>query len=156
MSSSTSPNDSTESIAHIAAANMSKASPSGSDASAAAEEFASLKVSGDDCNSSDTPDGEQALDPELWKPHPTTEDCPVCFVPLPLAAHESTYFACCGKSICTACSMETIRAENVMNAKRAKKKQPPLDHACPFCRVVSTVSLSKFEDRIRKGDGRAA
>jgi len=24
-------------------------------------------------------DGELVLDPKLWKPHPPTEECPVCF-----------------------------------------------------------------------------
>ena len=122
--------------------------------SAVADELAALKVSDDDGNSSDTPDGEQASDPELWKPHPPTEDCPVCFVPLPLG--HLTYWVCCGKTICTACVAETARAESIINAKRAKKKQPPLDHACSFCRLAADASEPKYEERIRKGDGQAA
>ena len=102
-------------------------------------------------------EGEWVLDPELWKPHPPTEDCPVCFVPLPVVEFDSTYAVCCGKIICTACSAETVRAESIINAKRAKKKLSPLDNACPFCRsVVMNASESKFEERIRGGDGQAA
>ena len=39
-----------------------------------------------------TEDSERVLDPELWKPHPPTEECPLCFVFLPLLEDESTYW----------------------------------------------------------------
>jgi len=100
-------------------------------------------------------DGELVLDPKLWKPHPPTEECPVCFVPLPLAEVKSTYWVCCGKLICNGCKAETMRARAVINAKRAKKKLLPLDNACPFCRTVPNVSASEYEKRIRKGDAQA-
>ena len=80
----------------------------------------------------------------------------MCFVPLPLDAGESTYWSCCGKIICNGCNAETNRAGRVTNVKRAKKKLPPLDRACSFCRVAPTVSESKYEERIGKGDGKAA
>ena len=111
--------------------------------SEAVDQLASLKVAG-------------VGDPELWKPHPPTEECPVCFVPLPLAENERSYWACCGKLICDACTAETLRAGNVINAKRAKKKLPALDGACSFCRTVAKASKSEYEERIRKGDGQAA
>ena len=103
-----------------------------------------------------TEDSDQVLDPELWKPHPPTEDCPVCFVPLPLSENKSTSWVCCGKLICNGCAAENMRAERVINAKRAKKKLPPLDHACPFCRSTLKTTKSQFEELIRKGDGRTA
>ena len=144
-------------------------SPADAKISAAAVQLASLKVTEGQANakrSSDTSadgasasseDGRRVLDPELWKPHPPTEDCPVCFVPLPLSEGEHTYWVCCGKIICFACMAETMRATKVINAKRAKKKLPPLDlGTCSFCRTASKYSASEFEYRIRKGDGIAA
>ena len=96
----------------------------------AAEQLASLEVTNSqaDAKNSDTSadgaarqsedEGERGfLDPELWKPHLPTEDCPVCFVPLPLASGSTTYWPCCGKTICTGCSIETMRAENVITPR---------------------------------------
>ena len=96
------------------------------------------------------------LDPELWKPHLPNEDCPLCFVPLPVNETEYAYFVCCGRTLCSACVAETIRAGEIINKKRAKKKQPPIDHTCSFCRTKPDTTGSKYEERIRKGDGRAA
>ena len=139
-----------------------------SDAKILADRLASLEVTEDQANTKSSADGaarpsedgERVLDPELWKPHPPTEDCPVCFVPLPLDQAEFSYWVCCGKIICPACSWETARAELVINAKRAEKKQPPLDHACllhcPFCRTALDGSKFQYEERIRKGDAKAA
>ena len=76
--------------------------------SEAVEQLASLKVAG-------------VGDPELWKPHPPTEECPVCFVPLPLSEGDLSYWDCCGNTICNGCTAETFRASNIINAKRAKK-----------------------------------
>jgi len=104
-----------------------------------------------------TEDSERVLDPELWKPHPPTEECPLCFVFLPLLEDESTYWVCCGKIICNGCKSETARATRVINAKRAKKKLAPLDDdACSFCRSTEDDSQSQYEERIRKSDGQAA
>ena len=127
--------------------NMSS-NTSQSDAKILADRLASLEVTEDQANTKSSADGaarpsedgERVLDPELWKPHPPTEDCPVCFVPLPLDQAEFSYWVCCGKIICPACSWETARAELVINAKRAEKKQPPLDHACSFCRLAADAS----------------
>ena len=141
--------------------------PNDAKISAAADQLASLEVAEDQANAegSDTStngaarpseEGKRVLDPELWKPHPPTEDCPVCFVPLPVNESESTYYVCCGKLICGACMAEKVRATRVINAKRAKKKLPPLGHACAFCRTEEKLSESRYEERIRKCDGRAA
>ena len=139
----------------------SNTSPIDAKVSAAADQLASLEVAEE---SSDTStdgaappmEGGRVLDPELWKPHPPTEECPVCFMPLPLSENKSTYWVCCGKLICNGCTAETARATRVINAKRAKKKQPPLDHTCSFCRLVPRPSKSQYEVRIRNGDGKAA
>ena len=150
----------------------SDTSPNDAKVSAAAVQLASLEVTDGKPNAkkSDTStdgDGaappseappeedERVLDPDLWRPHPPMQECPVCCVPLPLASGSTTYWVCCGKTICTGCSIETMRAENVINAKRAKKKQPPLDHACSFCRVTKGENKSAYEKRIRMGDVKA-
>lgn len=40
----------------------------------------------------------------LFKQPPPREDCPICFLPLPLQLTQQTkYFSCCGKVICVGC-----------------------------------------------------
>jgi hypothetical protein len=87
-------------------------------------------------------------DKALFKDPPPKEDCPICFLPMPilliscvtlppatiysvpiydfaiaheeLAAKESeTYYACCGKSICQGCHYSSWKSGN--------------DEKCPFC-----------------------
>ena len=112
----------------------SNTSPNDAEISAAAEQLASLEVtdgqadakSSDDTSSDGDSDGaarqseeegERGVDPALWKPHPPSEECPVCFVPLPLREDESADLVCCGKSVCSACMAETARAPRVITAK---------------------------------------
>ena len=68
-------------------------------------------------------------------PPPPTEDCPVCFIPLPRSMAHITYMVCCGKEMCSACFCESERVLNVKNAKRAEKKLKPFPWLCPFCRA---------------------
>ena len=97
--------------------------------------------------------------PDLWKPHPPTEECPVSMVPLPLENAQSIYWSCCGKMICTACDEEHKRSLNVTNRKRHKKKLPPLEFTCAFCRSPvpdnDAEMISSYEERSGKGDIRA-
>ena len=101
-------------------------------------------------------DRDPLSDPELWKPHPPTKDCPVCLVPLPLEASKRTYSTCCGKSICGACNYEHSRALRITNEKRRKKELPPLDRSCAFCRkpvdVEHSVMIQRVETLADKGD----
>ena len=39
----------------------------------------------------------------LFKEHPPREDCPICFLPLPLDLGQSTFQSRCGKMICSGC-----------------------------------------------------
>ena len=97
-------------------------------------------------------------DPELWKPHPPSEECPVCMVPLPFFTKQR-YWVCCGKLLCTACCEEHGRALRVTNRKREKKKQQPLEKTCAFCRRPhaknNTDLIRRYEERIEKDDTRA-
>lgn len=128
------------------------------DISAAAEELASLALTakGDESNS-DSDEAETLSDPDLWKPHPPTEACPVCFVPLPLAKLGQTYWYCCGNNICSACSKEHVRAMHKSNMKRALKELPKLKETCPFCRLpmkrkTDRKIIGQLEERVLKGD----
>ena len=89
-------------------------------------------------------------------PQPPTEDCPVCFIPLPRSVPEITYMSCCGKLFCTACFRESERILDIKNAKRAEKKLKPLSSLCPFCRTPAPTSdedmIRRYEKRAEKGD----
>jgi len=137
--------------------------PAGSVAEAA-DQLASTKLSDQDeakppadATAGDTNDPKEH--PDLWKPHPPTEECPVSMVPLPLENAQSIYWSCCGKMICTACDEEHKRSLNVTNRKRHKKKLPPLEFTCAFCRSPvpdnDAEMISSYEERSGKGDIRA-
>ena len=134
--------------------------PAGSVAEAA-DQLASTKLSDQDEAKPPTDAGETKPkeDPELWKPLTPTEECPVCMVPLPLENGNCTYWACCSKRVCTACSKEHERAQRVTNMKREKKKQPPLEKTCAFCRTPlprnDAEEISRYEEKISKDDTRA-
>lgn len=98
-------------------------------------------------------------DPELWKPHPPTEECPICLVPLPLRKDQTNYLSCCGKVVCKACDAETDRALHIANDKRKKKKLPPMEALCQFCREpihgYNSALINRYEQRVDKGDPEA-
>ena len=96
----------------------------------------------------------------LFVPPPPTEDCPVCFIPLPRSsiAH-ITYMVCCGKEMCSACFHESCRVLKAKNAKRAEKKLALFEFLCPFCRAPKAKSdedrIRRYEKRAEKGDSYA-
>jgi len=111
------------------------------------------------------PDAEDTIepmkeeDPELWKPHPPTEECPVCLVPLPLQTGRVNYWPCCGMLVCQACIAETERALFMKNREREAKEEPPMDRSCAFCTVPAPYNnsemIKRFEARVGKGDVKA-
>ena len=78
-------------------------------------------------------------DEELFKEHPPTDDCPICFLPLPLDAGERTFETCCGKLICSGCiyAMEEAR-------ERGKES------LCAFCREPKPTSDQEEVERVKK------
>ena len=42
-------------------------------------------------------------DQVLFREHPPTDDCPICFLPLPLDFSRMHFESCCGKTICSGC-----------------------------------------------------
>ena len=61
----------------------------------------------------------------LFKQPPTVDDCPICFLRMPVLDTGRRYMSCCGKVVCSGCN-----------------HAPVYDHegnvaadACPFCRT---------------------
>ena len=89
-------------------------------------------------------------DAKLFKEHPPSEDCLICFLPLPLDSDQIIFEPCCGKSICKGCSV-TIRAKakEMRDAAidgRGKKKEWDM---CAFCRTPHTKSDKEGTRRIK-------
>jgi len=74
-------------------------------------------------------------DEKLFKVPPPNEDCPICFIQVPLRHTGSKYMACCGKRVCSGCIFA--------NAKL-------LGDLCPFCRAPSTTSDEENNERLLK------
>ena len=64
-------------------------------------------------------------DEALFK-QPPTEDCPICFLPLPLDVGQTEFKSCCGKTICGGCTYTMV-----MEAIRKGKKREELG-ICAF------------------------
>ena len=61
------------------------------------------------------------------------DDCPICFLPIPLQNDLSRMTVCCSKKICMGCTY--------FNAIRERKENLP--HKCPFCRQRSPESAEE-------------
>ena len=77
-------------------------------------------------------------DEALFKEHPPREECPICFIPLPLDARRTTFQTCCGKLICCGCIA-------VMNEEARGRGEICL---CAFCRTP--VALTSAEENIKR------
>ena len=69
-------------------------------------------------------------DEALFQEHPPREDCPICFIPVPLNAGERTFQSCCGKLICNGCIF-------AMDEEAYGRGKVGL---CPFCREPASSS----------------
>ena len=67
-------------------------------------------------------------------------DCPICCLPLPLDAQESTMYSCCSKYICLACSHANIKREF----------EGRLERKCPFCRTALHKTDEESKERLMK------
>ena len=79
-------------------------------------------------------------DEALFKEPPPPEECPICFLPLPLDTRETTFNSCCGKLICNGC-IERMTEEAVGRGK--------ID-LCPFCRELDCTSEEEQVKRIKE------
>ena len=74
---------------------------------------------------------DELKDVEMFGSFAEEEECPICFVPMPMSKQEIAYFPCCGKNICSGCSFA-----------QAKLSESKKDIPCAFCRTVTGTSLS--------------
>ena len=83
-------------------------------------------------------------DEELFRQPPPRDDCPVCFLRLPMI-HEQKYQPCCGKTICCGC-MDAVQ-------QRANVSAP----ICPFCRApcINDEVLRQLKVRASMKDANA-
>jgi len=80
-------------------------------------------------------------DEKLFKQLPPKEDCPICFLPLPLLSTGSKYKTCCGKMICSGC----VHAPVYDNQGNKVDK-----HKCPFCRTPTPTSYEELVEKEMK------
>lgn len=85
---------------------------------------------------------------------PAMDDCPICFVPLPIRKSEVAYKVCCGQDMCLSCQDEYIRILNETNSERTRAGQPRLDSHCAYCGQLDPRSgeeVKKYtEKRVRE------
>ena len=89
----------------------------------------------------------------LFDPPPPRNTCPLCLITLPCQEEQfSTYYACCGKTICNGCIYKQAHVLAKKNARRAAKDppEPPLKERCPFCRSELPVEDEMIIDLVRK------
>ena len=81
-------------------------------------------------------------DEELFREHPPSEDCPICFLPLPIGTNAATFKSCCGKIICSGCIYAMLKEA----LGRGKIEKIGL---CAFCRTPSPEDEDDIK-RIKK------
>ena len=79
-------------------------------------------------------------DEELFKEPPPREECPICFLPMPLDVRRSTFKSCCGKIICKGCIYAMVKEA------RGRGK---ID-LCAFCRKPDPTSNEEDFKRTKK------
>ena len=86
----------------------------------------------------------ELYDEKLFKEHPPREDCPICFLPLPLYDGQSYFKGCCGKTLCCGCVYATM-FEAAMRGKQKDKA-----NICPFCRTPPPKTDEEDAKRVVK------
>ena len=79
-------------------------------------------------------------DEALFKEPPPREECPICFLTLPLDIDQTGFKSCCGKSICCGC----------IHAMREEAHGRGKDELCAFCRKPTPTSDEENIERIKK------
>jgi len=78
-------------------------------------------------------------DEKLFTQPPPKDDCPICFLRLPLLGSGRIYMACCGKIICSGCV-------HAFQSRITSKKKD----LCPFCRTPPASTDEKIIKRYKK------
>lgn len=68
-------------------------------------------------------------DEQLFKDHPTPEECPICLLPM-LGGDLSIFKTCCGKVICGGCIGAMVEKDVRQHGEEKTMRQP-----CPYCRM---------------------
>ena len=75
-------------------------------------------------------------DEALFKQPPGRDECPICFLDLPIRDDQMMYKACCGKTICQGCDYASVVQSD--------------NNSCPFCRKPAARSLDEARKRIER------
>ena len=78
-------------------------------------------------------------DEKLFKQPPPAEDCPICYLRMPIL-NMGVYEACCGKVLCTGCVHAPVY-DNQGNEVD--------DEKCHFCRVPTPSSVKELVKRVK-------
>jgi hypothetical protein len=81
----------------------------------------------------------ELFDEKLFKQPPPNEDCPICYLRLPIVLVQCMYQTCCGRILCRGC----VHAHSVAAADTEKEK-------CVFCRSVATSSEEVLGEKMKK------
>mmetsp|Transcript_21968 Transcript_21968/g.47709 ORF Transcript_21968/g.47709 Transcript_21968/m.47709 type:complete len:325 (-) Transcript_21968:423-1397(-) len=98
---------------------------------------------------------------ELFTDPPPREDCPICFLPLPIYPKDYVFQPCCGKRLCNGCIDATDEQNIQENAARALSGTPPLPQNCPFCRAPlldvsdNNEEIKRIKKRMEANDANA-
>jgi len=81
----------------------------------------------------------ELFDEKLFKQPLPNEDCPICYLRLPIEGVQNTHQSCCGKMLCDGC----VRAHSVAAADTERYK-------CVFCRTEAPSSDEEHIERMKK------
>ena len=85
----------------------------------------------------------------LFDQPPPPPECAICMMPVPCDdGVTSSKAPCCGTITCNACYMESVKAKEIVNMKRAQKKQSPLPHCCEFCRAPAPIGIGVSDSEL--------
>jgi len=84
----------------------------------------------------------------LFDQPPPPPDCALCMIPVSVDDTFYDHAPCCGTITCSACNLEVVKAREMVNTKRALKKQSPLPHCCEFCRAPEPVGIGISNNEI--------
>jgi len=82
-------------------------------------------------------------DEKLFKQPPTLDDCPICFLRLPLLNSGRVYMSCCGKILCRGCT-------HAFQSRAYEAGREKEDNICPFCRARPPNSNEEKIKQYRK------
>ena len=101
-----------------------------------------VKYCGVDCQQAHRPQHKkeckkraaELYDEALFRKPPRQEECPICFLELPILASLQQYKSCCGKILCYGCSIASAEQSD--------------ESPCPFCRKPATRSNEERRKRL--------